>query len=61
MAIRIGAGDANKRTDHKALITRLVLWWQSETCIAPVAAWNVVRREAVKRDFEQILEIYSQL
>jgi hypothetical protein len=55
------AGTGNRQTTHVALINRLVLWWQSETCKAPVAEWNVVRREAIKRDFEQILEIYGQL
>lgn len=52
---------AGKQTNHVALINRLVIWWQSETCKAPVAAWNVDRREAIKRDFEQMLEIYGQL
>lgn len=52
---------AGKQTNHVALINRLVIWWQSETCKAPVAAWHVDRREAIKRDFEQILEIYGQL
>jgi len=51
----------NRQTSHVALINRLVCWWQKETCKAPVAAWNVVRREAIKRDFEQILKIYGQL
>ncbi len=55
------AGGGNSPANHVPLINRLVLWWQSETCKAPVAAWNVVRREAIKRDFEQILEIYGQL
>ena len=51
----------NRQTNHVVLIDRLVGWWRSETCKAPVAAWNVVRREAIKRDLEQILEIYGQL
>jgi hypothetical protein len=52
---------AGKPTGHVALINRLVCWWQSETCKAPVEAWNVERRNAIKRDLERILEIYSQL
>jgi hypothetical protein len=55
------AGDGNSSASHVKLINRLVRWWTSETCKAPVEAWNVVRREAIKRDFEQILEIYGQL
>jgi hypothetical protein len=54
-------GAGNKQTNHVALINRLVRWLTSETCKAPVAAWNVVRREAIKRDFEQLLAIYRQL
>lgn len=54
-------GVGNRPTNHVALINRLVCWWQSETCKAPVASWNVDRREAIKRDFEQILKIYGQL
>ena len=53
-------GAGNKQTNHVALINRLVRWLTSETCKAP-ADWNVARREAIKRDFEQILEIYGQL
>ena len=54
------AGAGNRQTNHVALTNRLVRWWTSETCKAP-ADWNVARREAIKRDFEQILEIYGQL
>jgi len=55
------AGAGNRQTSHVKLINGLVCWWQKETCKAPVAAWNVARREAIKRDFEQVLEIYRQL
>ena len=55
------AGAGNRQTSHVALIDRLVCRWEKETCKAPVAAWNVVRRDAIKRDFEHLLEIHKQL
>jgi hypothetical protein len=54
-------GAGNKQTNHVALINRLVRWLTSETCKAPVEEWDADRREAIKRDFEQLLAIYRQL
>ncbi len=50
-----------KQTNHVAPINRLVCWWTSETCKAPVAEWDIELRKAIKRDFGPILEIYKQL
>jgi hypothetical protein len=53
------AGDGP--TNHVMLINRLMRWWLSETCKAPVAEWDAEWRAAIKRDFEHLLEIYGQL
>ena len=49
------------QTNHVKLINRLVRWLTSETCKAPVEEWDADRREAIKRDFEPLVEIYGQL
>ena len=54
-------GAGNKQTNHVALINRLVRWLTSETCKAPVEEWDADRREAIKRDFQHLLEICGQL
>ncbi|MEI7913049.1 MAG: hypothetical protein WCK77_25805, partial [Verrucomicrobiota bacterium] len=54
-------GAGNKQTNHVALINRLVRWLTSETCKAPVEEWDADRREAIKRDFQPLLEILAQL
>ena len=54
-------GAGNKQTNHVALINRLVRWLTSETCKAPVEEWDADRREAIKRDFQPLLEICGQL
>ena len=56
-----GHGAGNKQTNHVALINRLVRWLTSETCKAPVEEWDADRREAIKRDFQPLLEICGQL
>jgi hypothetical protein len=33
----------------------------SETCKVPVEEWDADRREAIKRDFQPLLEICGQL
>jgi len=50
-----------KQTNHVALINRLVCWLTSETCKTPVEEWDADRREAIKRDFQPLLEICGQL
>ena len=55
------AGASNRQTNHVALINRLVCWWTSETCKAPVEEWDADRRDAIKRDFQPLLEICGQL
>jgi hypothetical protein len=47
--------------NHVTLINRLVRWWTSETCKVPLEQWNEEWRMKLKRDFEQIMEIYRQL
>ena len=54
-------GAGNRQTNHVALINRLVRWLTSETCKAPVEEWDADRREAIKRDFQRLLEICGQL
>ena len=54
-------GAGNKQTNHVALINRLVRWLTSETCKAPVEEWDADRREAIKRDFQPLLEILAEL
>ena len=54
-------GAGNKQTNHVALINRLVRWMTSETCKAPVEEWDADRREAIKRDFQHLLDICGQL
>ena len=54
-------GAGKKQTNHVALINRLVCWLTSETCKTPVEEWDADRREAIKRDFEPLVEIYGQL
>jgi len=54
-------GAGNSPANHVKLINRLVRWWTSETCKAPVAEWDIEWRKAIKRDFEHLLEIYGQL
>jgi hypothetical protein len=54
-------GAGNKQTNHVALINRLVRWLTSETCKVPVEEWDADRREAIKRDFQHLLEICGQL
>ena len=49
------------QTNHVKLINRLVRWLTSETCKAPVEEWDADRREAIKRDFQPLLEILAQL
>ena len=49
------------QTNHVKLINRLVRWLTSETCKAPVEEWDADRREAIKRDFQPLLEICGQL
>ena len=49
------------QTNHVKLINRLVRWLTSETCKAPVEEWDADRREAIKRDFQPLVEIYGQL
>jgi len=49
------------QTNHVKLINRLVCWLTSETCKAPVEEWDADRREAIKRDFQPLLEICGQL
>ena len=49
------------QTNHVKLINRLVCWLTSETCKAPVEEWDADRREAIKRDFQPLVEIYGQL
>jgi hypothetical protein len=49
------------QTNHVKLINRLVRWLTSETCKVPVEEWDADRREAIKRDFQPLLEICGQL
>jgi hypothetical protein len=49
------------QTNHVKLINRLVRWLTSETCKVPVEEWDADRREAIKRDFQHLLEICGQL
>jgi len=49
------------QTNHVKLINRLVRWLTSETCKAPVEEWDADRREAIKRDFQHLLDICGQL
>ena len=49
------------QTNHVKLINRLVCWLTSETCKAPVEEWDADRREAIKRDFQHLLDICGQL
>ena len=55
------AGGGNSPASHVKLINGLVRWWTSENCKAPVAEWDTEWRKQIKRDFEQVLEIYGQL
>lgn len=54
-------GRGNKQTNHETLINQLVRWWTSETCKVPVTEWDTDRREALKWNFQHLLEIYKQL
>jgi hypothetical protein len=46
---------------YLALLNRIRRWWARETQKAPVEEWDDDRREALKKDFKLILDIYEAL
>ena len=46
---------------YLALLNRIRRWWARETQKAPVDDWDDDRREALKKDFKLILDIYEAL
>ena len=46
---------------YLALLNRIRRWWRRETGKAPVEQWDEERREALKKDFKLVLEIYEAL
>ena len=56
-------GDPSDRgyVTYLALLNRIRRWWRRETGKAPVEQWDKERREALKKDFKLVLEIYEAL
>jgi hypothetical protein len=56
-------GDSADRgyVTYLALLNRIRRWWVRETQKAPVDDWDDDRREALKKDFKLILDIYEAL
>ena len=56
-------GDSADRgyVTYLALLNRIRRWWVRETQKAPVDDWDDDRREALKKDFKVILDIYEAL